>query len=820
MSTPVMACRSVRRLLLVAVMMVLFYGWATSVRGFMHDAERRHLRQQALDMFYHGYRNYMEHAYPWDELKPLSCAPRRWDKRERGDLDDVLGGYSLTLIDSLDMLAIAGDREEFKRAVQLVAAHVTVDRDVTVSVFESTIRVVGGLISAHMLASPDFLGVLTADEYDGELLSIATDLGHRLLPAFDTPTGIPMHRVNLQYGTSRLDAKTRASSAVTCPAAAGSLLVELSYLSRLTGDPVFERKARVAVEALWERRSSLDLLGSSIHVDSGKWVHAHVGIGAGLDSFFEYLLKYHLVSGDMAFLQMFNQSYAAVETHINHDGFHIEVDMNVGRNAVRTRRISALQAFWPGLQVLAGDVSSAIRSHEKLFALWDKFGAMPELFDLAGEGVISWARSSPLRPELIESTYHLYQATRDHRYLKIGRKLLEDMQRVSKVDCGYAAIGNIYTLAVEDRMDSYFLSETVKYLYLLFSDDPNVIVPPMLYSKGVNTSLRANSSSTNNTCKSNLRGVEADGTDKNAGSRRRSQPDNIGEFDDAPSRRPVTEDGDDGSSGCSCRVADPSQANTSTIAGATVSPASSSRALKASDVVFSTEGHILPLYLSLFRHDGSASSQRRKSSTTTNNPAILPWCENGKTEVAKHNADLAPALERSVIQVGVSVRREDSHVMTLVASPASFGPSITSLGHIEAPLALFSREIGEACAPLSRALCAEVKGKLVMVTRGTCSFSEKALVLQDAGAVGAIVINSKTSKAKHPDRKYVVTDDAAHHGQRVTIPVVLVSREDAATLHRNALVISQASLVDGGDDEGDEDDTDTPLTASLSPWLY
>ncbi len=351
------------------------------------------------------------------------------------------------------MLAILGDRDEFHRAVRLVIDTVHFDRDVTISVFESTIRVIGGLISAHLIASPAHLGVLTDGEYNGELLEMAVDLGTRLLPAFETPILIPVHRVNLKRGL------LKSAPSITCPAAAGSLLVEMSYLSRLSGDPIFEDKARAAVVALWGRRSELNLLGSSIDVYSGEWQTSHVGIGAGLDSFFEYLLKYHLVSGNACWLEMFNVSYAAVEEHINHDDLHIEVDMHYGRRAVRSRRVSALQAFWPGLQVLAGDVSSAMRSHEKLFLIWNKYGAMPELFDLAqGDGdVISWARTSPLRPELIESTYHLYQATRDHKYLKIGRKLLEDIERVSRVECGYAAVGNIHTLSVEDRMDSFFL---------------------------------------------------------------------------------------------------------------------------------------------------------------------------------------------------------------------------------------------------------------------------------------------------------------------------------------------------------------------------
>ena len=189
------------------------------------------------------------------------------------------------------------------------------------------------------------------------------------MPAFDTPTGIPVHRVHLQHGVPH-DAPS-----MTCPAAAGSLLVEFSYLSRLTGRTEFENRATTAVMSLWMRRSSLDLLGSGIDVVSGEWTQSHVGIGAGLDSFFEYLLKYHVVSGNDAWLQMFNLSYHAVETHLNHDDMHIEVDMHHGKKYVRSRRVSALQAFWPGLQVLAGDVSSAIRSHDKLFGLWNKFGA-------------------------------------------------------------------------------------------------------------------------------------------------------------------------------------------------------------------------------------------------------------------------------------------------------------------------------------------------------------------------------------------------------------------------------------------------------------
>ncbi|GAB9472782.1 hypothetical protein Gpo141_00009951 [Globisporangium polare] len=703
----------------------------------MHASEMSHLQEQAREMFYHGYRNYMEHAFPWDELKPLSCEGRRWDKRERGDLDDVLGGYSLTLIDSLDMLAIIGDRDEFVRAVKLVIKHVSFDRDVVVSVFESTIRVIGGLISAHMLASPDHLGIMTAQEYGGELLDLAVDLGTRLLPAFDTPTGLPVHRINLKHGV------VKNTPTLTCPAAAGSLLVELSYLSRLSSLPMFEEKASNAVMALWRRRSDLNLLGSSIDVASGEWIHSHVSIGAGLDSYFEYLLKYHLVSGNSVWLEMFNMSYNAVETHINHDDMHIEVDMNYGKQYVHSRRVSALQAFWPGLQVLAGDVSSAIRSHDKLFSLWDKFGAMPELFDLAGKGsVISWARTSPLRPELIESTYHLYQATRDHKYLKIGRKLLQDIQRVSRVSCGYAAVGNIHTLAVEDRMDSYFLSETVKYLYLLFSEDPDVIVPSFQLTNSSVMGSRANSSNSSS---------------RNASSQCTSNSRNA------------------------------------------------TRALKSSQVIFSTEGHLLMLDSTLFARDKESQFPHAE-------------CENSNLlSTTGTSKAVAPSL-----QIGISVRLDDVHVMTLVAWPATFGLQIAPPIHVEAPLMLYAKSVGDACSQISKLDAKRIKGKIVMVTRGVCSFSEKALRMQSAGAAGVIIVNSKTSKARHPDRKYVLTDDKRGLGKQLQIPVMLVSREDAAQLHRHVTnlqsIAPEAEAVDGSSCGSDSESS--LLLGSLSPWLH
>lgn len=114
-------------------------------------------------------------------------------------LSFLYSSFSLTLIDTLDTLVVLGDLEEFEHAVKLVIRDVSFDQDIVVSVFETNIRVLGGIISAHILA--DYLqqraGIMPW--YQAELLTMAKDLGYRLLPAFNTTTGIPYSRVKLLY---------------------------------------------------------------------------------------------------------------------------------------------------------------------------------------------------------------------------------------------------------------------------------------------------------------------------------------------------------------------------------------------------------------------------------------------------------------------------------------------------------------------------------------------------------------------------------------------------------------------------------------------
>eukprot|EP01119_Soliformovum_irregulare_P001409 TRINITY_DN11117_c0_g1_i1.p1 TRINITY_DN11117_c0_g1~~TRINITY_DN11117_c0_g1_i1.p1 ORF type:complete len:727 (+),score=141.18 TRINITY_DN11117_c0_g1_i1:143-2182(+) len=403
----------------------------------------------------------MNNAFPADELKPISCTPRDRNKENRGHLDDILGEYCLTLVDSLDTLVVLGDLKEFERGIHLLSANMRLDNDVTVSLFEATIRVLGGLLSSHLYAQK--LSSQFEHPYHDELLDLAQELGNRMLPAFSTPTGIPFSRVNLKNGI------VKGGPIEITTAEVGTLLMEWGMLSRLTGDMRYENAARRALNYIWSQRSPVNLLGSAINVLTGKWVRTNSGIGAGFDSFYEYLLKCYILFGDYDLYHMFHQSYEAVERYIKVDGWYGEVNMQNGDTS--KDYIDSLQSFWPGLQVLMGDITSARTMHDKLYHIWKQHGCMPEAYSPKANAHLPTAGGYPLRPEFVESTYFMYRSTKDPHYLEVGKRILYDLQNTTRVACGFASIAEIGNKRLEDRMDSYFLTETLKYLYLLFDVD-------------------------------------------------------------------------------------------------------------------------------------------------------------------------------------------------------------------------------------------------------------------------------------------------------------------------------------------------------------
>ncbi|XP_041098539.1 ER degradation-enhancing alpha-mannosidase-like protein 3 isoform X2 [Polyodon spathula] len=438
----------------------------------MTTEEKAKTRDQVLEMFDHAYGSYMKYAYPADELMPLSCRGRvRGLEPNRGDVDDILGMFSLTLIDSMDTLVLLNRLDEFEEAVKKVIADVRLDHDVVVSVFETNIRVLGGLLGAHVMATMLQQRQERMQWYKDELLAMATDLGHRLLPAFNTTSGLPYPRVNLRYGVLNPLSRTGTESN-TCTACAGTMILEFAALSRLSGEPVFEGQARRALDVLWEKRQrGSDLVGTVINIHNGDWVRRDSGVGAGIDSYYEYLMKAYILLGDGVYLERFNTHYTAIMKYISQPPLLLSVHMHNPTVSVRGW-MDSLLAFFPGLQVLRGDLKPAIETHEMLYQVTKQHKFLPEAFTT--EFRVHWGQH-PLRPEFAESTYFLYKATGDAYYLQVGRSIVDSLDRHARVPCGFAAVQDVRTGRHEDRMDSFFLAEMFKYLYLLFSEKEQLL---------------------------------------------------------------------------------------------------------------------------------------------------------------------------------------------------------------------------------------------------------------------------------------------------------------------------------------------------------
>src|ERR1700751_4243107 len=403
------------------------------------DERARQLAARVRTEFLHAWNNYERYAWGHDALRPLSKTPHDWY------------GQSLlmTPVDTLDTLVVMHLDPEAERARSLIISDLSFDRDIYVKNFEITIRLLGGLLSSYQR---------TGDE---RLLSLAEDLGNRLLPVFNSPTGLPYVYVNLRTGQTR--------DSVTNPAETGTLLLEFGTLSKLTDRPVFYEKAKRALVETFRRRSPLGLVGQSINVETGEWTNTDSHISGGIDSYYEYLWKCWLLFGDKDCRDMWNASIPAVHKYladeIRGELWYGHADMQTGKRTETT--YGALDAFFPALLAVSGDLKRARHLQASSLKMWNLYGIEPETLDYKTMRVV--AGSYHLRPEIVESTYYLYHFTGDPEYRQMGKKMFDDFVKYCRTDSGYAALADVISKQQRDEMESFVLAETFKYFYLLFA---------------------------------------------------------------------------------------------------------------------------------------------------------------------------------------------------------------------------------------------------------------------------------------------------------------------------------------------------------------
>ncbi|XP_030766137.1 LOW QUALITY PROTEIN: ER degradation-enhancing alpha-mannosidase-like protein 3 [Sitophilus oryzae] len=713
----------------------------------MSKGERIKLREEARDMFYHAYNAYMENAYPADELMPLSCQGRyRGLTPNRGDIDDSLGNFSLTLIDTLDTLVVLGDFEEFEHGVKLVIKDVNFDNDIVVSVFETNIRVVGGLLSAHILA--DLLqqrdGIMSW--YKGELLDMAKDVGYRLLPAFNTTTGIPHARINLRYGikSDRLELAKE-----TCTACAGSMILEMAALSRLTGELIFEEKAHKAMDELWKmRHRSSDLMGTILNVHSGDWVRRDSGVGAGIDSYYEYCLKAYILLGDNKYLNRFNRHYNAIMKYISQGPMLLDVHMHRPHTTSRNY-MDALLAFWPGLQVLKGDIKPAVETHEMLYQVMQRHKFIPEAFTIDFQ--VHWG-NHPLRPEFLESTYFLYSATGDPYYLEVGKNVLKSLQKYARVSCGYAAVNDVRTGKQEDRMDSFVLSETLKYLYLLFADKEEVplnldefiftteghLFPLTLSGRGVNFTK-----------------VTSDMEIENS-EFAMSCPNTLSLFPDAV-RKPLKHMVD----GMCPRRSIKRRLTASEFSAANVNHLKILKEMGI-NIIALRDGRVQLLHTPTMARSAADAEE-----------GLIFMQE--MAEFSKIQAQQPEPIPQAVLFPFKDDASGETKIVTVQVGPAQFGEILKGDKIIKATATKFTPLNGCGITEESTG----VKGNIAIMERGDCMFIDKVRRAQKQGAVAAIVIDNVPGSNPSSSPMFSMSGDGT---EDVKIPAVFMFNQDAIKL--------------------------------------
>ena len=399
------------------------------------------LAERARQELLHAWKGYKQYAWGHDELQPLTKTAKDWYGRE---------SLLMTPVDTLSTFVVMGLKAEAAETTDYVAKNLAFDKDISVSNFEITIRLLGALVSNYQATG------------DKRLLAKADELATRLLPAFKSKTGMPYRFVNLKTGA--------VDGVVSNPAEIGTLILEWGALSKLIGKPVYFETAKRALVELYNRRDpTTGLVGQGINVETGAWTSRDSHVGGAIDSYFEYLLKCEKLFDDRECGDMYRVSIEAVNQYAADETgaglWYGRVDMTTGKR--NGTNFGSLQAFLPAVLAMAGDLDRAKRLQDSAFRMWTTNGIEPESFNYVTMKPVSEGYN--LRPEIVESAYYLSHYTRDPKYLDMGRTMFENLVKHCRTDAGYTVLKSVITKEKGDLQHSFLLAETLKYFYLLFN---------------------------------------------------------------------------------------------------------------------------------------------------------------------------------------------------------------------------------------------------------------------------------------------------------------------------------------------------------------
>lgn len=462
-------------------------GGPVAEKGHTTTEERQAAVKAA---FAHAWGGYEKYAFGHDELKP--------DRREAVD---PWGHTAATMIDALDTMYLMGFRDEFGRCIEWMKHNLDFNRDFNASFFETTIRVLGGLLSAYDLSREPFL------------LEKAKDIGDRLSNAFHSPTGIPYGLVNLKNGKSS-NLKWTGRRAIL--AEIGSVQLEFKMLSYWTGDASYAERADRVLDLLGDFPFEDEVIGAiypkglyAVYIDVNKLPseaaydkNGFVTMGGLSDSFYEYLLKRWLLTNRTVskWRGMYDQSILGMVQHLvtrsRPSGL---VFVGERKNKQLKARMEHLACFVPGMLALGATTQKSQSTQERdmlmslaeelAYTCWEMYrrsptGLAPESVKLStspGESLdnemVSDRHYYLLRPEAVESFMILWRITGKQQYRDWGWAVFEAIEQHCRTDVAYTTIKDVRNTPVEstNSLQTFFFAETLKYMYVLFS--PPTVLP-------------------------------------------------------------------------------------------------------------------------------------------------------------------------------------------------------------------------------------------------------------------------------------------------------------------------------------------------------
>ncbi|GAN05194.1 seven-hairpin glycosidase [Mucor ambiguus] len=435
--------------------------------------------KQIRSAFKHAWQGYSTFAYGHDELLPVS-----------GSFSDSRNGWGASIFDALDTMIIMGLDEEYQESLQFVANVNWTSTQTPSKTFETCIRYLGGLLSAYDLRP------------DPMLLTKALELVDQvLLPAFATKNQVPAAFVNVP--------RKRPMSSKTIILAEFALQLEFVRLSQVTNDPKWERLGNQVIEKIARAQTPLaGLYSISWNADTFQpSKSSYITVSGGGDSFYEYLLKTHILMGgnEELQLQMWKQSVDSMYHYLRSVSADGSVFLGEALGDNKYLKSGELVCFMPGNLLLGArflqEPAYEIFAQELMdscFKTWHNSptGLSPESWSWMDQSsmlddsvnapytadqkylyqdlaFIPTGNSYLLRPETLESLFYFYRLTGDAKYQDMAWEIFESIERHCKTEYGYSSVEDIMDNQgdiTSDFQESFFFAETLKYLFLIFSD--------------------------------------------------------------------------------------------------------------------------------------------------------------------------------------------------------------------------------------------------------------------------------------------------------------------------------------------------------------